>query len=244
METAQRIRLPMSQLVTLSIYWLGHPDHLGRSQHHDPPGPSRRREPRHAGHAAGGDHGRGRRGADPDPADGRRDQRLHGQSMGPPQAVHRGRHPARCRVPRRPRVQLRLHRHGGLLLPAPGELEPRTGPVPGVCPGPRPRAPGGGGQRSDGSDADARDDRRRRDRHARRHRGQPRARHPGARRRGAGDDGRARRHRGRGPEPRPGARSAGPPSRDRRGDATSWASATSSGCSSCGCCSSAPTTPP
>ena len=136
-----RSRLPLSQLVTLSIYWFGIVIDLGRAEHTiilpamlgDLPGDRRSSAPAR-------DHRDRRRDrADPHPADGRHDQRLHGHPLGPSQAVHRHRGAARRRLPDRDRVQQTYLVARGVLLPAPAELELRPGAVPGLRPRPRPR---------------------------------------------------------------------------------------------------------
>ncbi len=73
-----------------------------------------------------------------DPADRRHDQRLHDESLGAPQAVHLHRRDARRGVPDRPGVFADVPGRRGVRRPAPVQLELRAGPVPGLHPGSRP----------------------------------------------------------------------------------------------------------
>ena len=123
---------------------------------------------------------------------------------------------------------------GRLLLPAPGQLELRAGPVPGLRPRPRAGEAGRARQRADGARCSTLG-------HDRSASASPRsagitdnisARHPGAGRRGGGDDARAGPHRRRGHGSGP--KRTRPWRGDRpvgMGDATSSASATCCGCS-------------
>ena len=97
------IRLPLAQLYQLSIYWFGINAIWGGLNIVTPGADPAPRAARRGGsvsrlprHLRG--HRRGRR-----PADGRLDQRLHDQPLGPSQAVHRDRVRARRRLPDRDR---------------------------------------------------------------------------------------------------------------------------------------------
>ena len=169
---------------------------------------------------------------------GRHDQRLHGDPLGPAEAVHLHRRAARRRLPVRDCHIPDVPGAGRLLLPAAAQLELRPGPVPGLRSRPRPEAPGRPGERADGDDDRARHDRRGRDRQLRGEHRKPLPRHDGARRGGAGHDDRARHH---GPR---GNGSAAADTVVARGcplgvvNATSSASRACCGSSSCGSCSS------
>ena len=152
MTTTERATLPLSQLVTLSTYWLGilHPSVRPRG---GPPadgrGPGRQGNVRHriGRHQRSGGHR-----VHPRPTHGRRDQRLHHHALGTPEAVHPHRRRVRHALPVRDRLLEHLRRAGRLLLPDPGFLELRPGSVPGLRAGPGAGPPGGHGERADGPD--------------------------------------------------------------------------------------------
>ncbi len=137
--------LPLRSAVPDLDLLVRHQRDLGRRRRRGPAGArAPPRGPRDRRHGARADQDRRGRDGDRGPADRRDDHRLHDESMGPTQAVHRHRRVPRRALPAGPLVCADIRRGDGVRRPAPVQLELRPGSLPGLHPGPRRREAGRG----------------------------------------------------------------------------------------------------